>query len=282
MASLEEQARPARPSESVFDGMAQTFPLKGLAVVGASAWDNTAAYQSAIDDQSSRLTWFYDYAQTASGVIPPGVQYVPTIPRLAQVTAPNIAAAVASAGPNGYMLVGNEPDQVGEDVFLWIAAWETIATDPGVVANNIKLISPSCGKTDGPNGTSAWFATFMAGITHQPYALSLHPYSSSTDPTVAIGQFVSGINKYHQTYPAFPSWVTEFGSLVVLTDDQAFEQLQNDMQSIRVVQRGVQRIAYFFIGPEGYSGAVTIANSGLYNSNGTARPLAAKWKSFNP
>lgn len=266
---------------SVFDGLAHVFPFKGLATTGPTAWDNTADYQAALNFQATNLTWFYDYAATPGGVIPPGVQYVPMIARLALVDQTHIDAAVASAGPGGYIMLGNEPDGQGEAVGSWITAWETVATDAGVIANNIKLISPSCVNSDGPNGTSAWFATFMAGITHLPYAIALHAYSTNVDPTLGFPAIIGHIDNYRKTYVGFPMWVSETGCFTVPTPTSAqLTTLMQDLQqSFRLVPR-CERYAWFFMGPEGYPSEVT-ANVALNNSDGTARAIAAKYQSLD-
>lgn len=208
------------------------------------------------------------------------------IARLANVTQPNIDTLVANTPTNGYAMLGNEPNGQGENVNSWISAWETVATDSGVIAKGIKLVSPSMGPAlpgDGPNGTAAWFATFMAGITHQPTAISIHGYGNNfTDITASVSGTLSVRNAYHTTYPSFPLWHTEFNLFdlnhIQTPTDTQVKQYMNSMAQWFDHDPVIARWSWWYGGPVSFSGASQFPNTSLYDDSGVARAIGVEYR----
>jgi hypothetical protein len=269
---------------------------RGVATCGPNAWDSLAAYQIAMNYQGVNLDHYINYTTLPSvgATTPPGVQFVPFIPRIdwvgnptGTVTQANINNAVASATAdsdgNKYLLVGGEPDLIGaspafgETLQEWIDAWEFIANDPGVIASGIKLVSPSMALFDAADGTSNWFRAWWDAVTRKPDVIAVHPYATPTDAVAALGAMIRHIDAYRNAYPGYPLWATEYGMGSNSSDAEAikFEQLVS--QSLLTVPR-LLRYSYFFLGPEGYTGALTNPNSALHNSDGSPRPLGVAFR----
>lgn len=154
-----------------------------------------------------RVSWYYDWKPRpdVKGA-PAGVQFVPMIWGMKDLSPENLAAAQATGA--GIVLGFNEPNAAGQadmTVEQALDAW------PKLEALRMRLGSPAPGTGDDvdPHG---WLARFMAGARARHYRVDficIHPYQSSFDPEAATRDLIREVTTVHNMYH-LPIWITEY------------------------------------------------------------------------
>lgn len=249
---------------------------KGLPTGITAHFDSLAAQQLALDNMGAAGgTWWYKYSPTREGLTSPaGMKFLPMFTTLGELTPSAIAAAAAEAGPNGWIMYLNEPENEGISVADGIAGWNTLINDINIRGYNNRLLSPVPLNTDAADGTSQWFHDWMAGIAALPLvrfpdAIAIHRYNSVANTVIARAA------SYHIAYPGFQIWITEFGegAFVNNATTQAF------MLAIYRALIGatfVDRLAYFTLG---YFPAETWRNHA--NTDGSLTANGTYWKGLS-
>lgn len=251
-----------------------TSPLSAIPV-----W-NASIKLGALND--SGVEWWYNYK-----LDPEGVNYknfVPMFTTLAQVTGPNIIAAVAAA-TSGWIAFLNEPDNVvGLTPALAAAAWETIATHPAVIAAGIKLLSPSTASDGSVSSPASWFFQWMGLITTQPDAIGIHSYGHvfSNIPS-SVASTLTRVTNYQTAYPSFQFWITEFelndGVGGTPTDAQV-SQYMGILAQWFDLNSHIDRWSWWFLGPTSAPQSATFPNSNLYDDAGAPTVIGVTYKNI--
>lgn len=238
---------------------------------GVATWTFAAASQSL---KASRACWFYDWADSTSGIAkPPGVSFAPMIWGAKSVTGQALARARAQGSA---LLAFNEPDQGAQ---ANMSVEQALSLWPRLESTGLALGSPAV--ATGAATPGGWLDRFMSGAAARGYRvdfITLHWYGSDFSPQPAVSQLQSYIKAVYARYHK-PIWVTEyalmrFGGGPRYPSQQTQATFLKDSAAMMNSLPYVQRYAWFALPATPDSG------TGLFTPSGTATVVGAAFQSL--
>jgi hypothetical protein len=226
----------------------------------------------------------YNYCLDFFGATLPNGKFVPSFYNLAGNAAINypgfnsttIAQAVASAGPNGYIIWIVEQDNKGVTPATSSAAWNTLAADSGVISNNIKLVA---GGTVVAPGAGSFYNNWQALITRQPDAIALTAYGGNTDGHASATTIFNKIQAWKVAWPTVPLWIVEFGiaSATVVADSIMINCMTDCVNGFER-DRDILRYGWFGCFPPSSTPGLAFPSCPLNFDDATERVIGATYE----
>jgi hypothetical protein len=223
-------------------------PSSSGGLIGASSGKrglcfNDASLTNLFKTSGSKVTWAYDWAQTAGSGISTSLVYIPMLwsnkaDRINSWTG-NANAAIAAGADT--LLGFNEPDlstQANMDVGTAVSAWKQYMQP---FAGKVKLAAPAVTNGGAPLGLT-YLKSFISacdGCTID--VCPIHWYDSATN----IAYFKNYVADAYAACGNKPIWITEFGAS---GSEAQIETFLNTVLPWLDSNDQVQRYAYFFAG----------------------------------
>lgn len=154
------------------------------------------------------VTWAYNWAMSASGTLPPGVEYVPMLWGSKDFGGWVTTVQTVLSSGSKYILGFNEPDMTSQANMSPTDAANYYKTYITPWAGQAKLISPAVTSSTSPNMGLNWFESFMGQCSSCAISgLAVHWYGDTAEE---FKSFVQQAISTAQSHGLPEVWVTEF------------------------------------------------------------------------